>query len=102
MKKTIFNFFFAIFGYILLPIFSAYILYFFHNTQFNLLHNYIDNNYILYDKNNQLIEKVNQYVIYNELPQNLINAFIAIEDTQFFNHCGISITSIIRSLIQNI
>ncbi len=36
-----------------------------------------------------------------EMPKNLINAFVAAEDGQFFKHKGISITGIIRSIIKN-
>lgn len=36
-----------------------------------------------------------------EMPKNLINAFVAAEDGQFFKHSGIDITGIIRSVIKN-
>ncbi|NLD39535.1 MAG: PBP1A family penicillin-binding protein [Desulfatiglans sp.] len=36
-----------------------------------------------------------------EMPKNLINAFLAAEDGQFYKHKGISITGIIRSVIKN-
>jgi len=36
-----------------------------------------------------------------KMPKNLINAFVAAEDGQFFKHRGIDITGIIRSIIKN-
>ncbi|MBN2267484.1 MAG: transglycosylase domain-containing protein [Candidatus Babeliaceae bacterium] len=38
----------------------------------------------------------------SEMPNHLINAFIAAEDRQFFSHNGISLRSIIRSVLVNI
>lgn len=42
------------------------------------------------------------YINYNEIPQNIINAFIAAEDSNFYSHYGIDIKSIGRALFQNI
>lgn len=39
---------------------------------------------------------------YNHIPKHLINAFIASEDREFFNHSGISFKGIIRSVLINI
>ena len=38
----------------------------------------------------------------DELPQNLVNAFVAREDETFFDHDGVVLTSVIRSLIRNL
>lgn len=38
----------------------------------------------------------------SEIPQHLIDAFIAIEDSNFYNHHGISIRGITRALFENI
>lgn len=38
----------------------------------------------------------------NELPKNLVNAFIAREDEDFYNHNGVAYTSVIRSALKNI
>ncbi len=42
------------------------------------------------------------YVARNELPDNLVNAFIAREDEAFFDHGGIVYSSIIRSICRNL
>ena len=42
------------------------------------------------------------YIIYDDLPNHLINAVLAIEDRKFFNHFGIDFFSIIRAVIKNI
>jgi penicillin-binding protein 1A len=41
-------------------------------------------------------------ILFEKIPQKIINAFIAIEDRQFFMHHGVSIKGIIRSLIMNL
>lgn len=59
-----------------------------------------------YDRNGQWIGTLTDhdrvYVARNELPDNLVNAFIAREDEDFFNHGGIVYTSIIRSICRNL
>lgn len=42
------------------------------------------------------------YITYNQLPENYINAVIAIEDRMFFKHNGINIISITRAIIKDI
>ena len=42
------------------------------------------------------------YVARNELPDNLVNAFIAREDEDFVEHGGIVYSSIIRSICRNL
>lgn len=42
------------------------------------------------------------YIEYDNIPQLVINAFIAAEDKNFFKHPGVDITSIIRAATQNI
>ena len=39
-------------------------------------------------------------VVFNEIPNDLKNAFLAAEDDRFFEHQGISYTGIIRSFIR--
>lgn len=59
-----------------------------------------------YDRNGQWIGTLTDhdrvYVARNELPDNLVNAFIAREDEAFFDHGGIVYTSIIRSICRNL
>lgn len=59
-----------------------------------------------YDRNGQWIGTLTDhdrvYVARNELPDNLVNAFIAREDEAFFDHSGIVYTSIIRSICRNL
>lgn len=59
-----------------------------------------------YDRNGQwlgtLTDHDRVYVARSELPDNLVNAFIAREDEAFFDHGGIVYTSIIRSICRNL
>lgn len=43
-----------------------------------------------------------QYVTYNEIPANFVNALVASEDDQFFNHIGFDIVGIGRAMMKNI
>lgn len=43
-----------------------------------------------------------QYLTYNELPRNFIDALIAAEDNQFFQHFGLDIPGIIRAMLVNV
>ncbi|MBV5317360.1 MAG: transglycosylase domain-containing protein [Desulfobulbaceae bacterium] len=43
-----------------------------------------------------------QYLKYNELPKNFVNALIAAEDDQFFRHFGIDIPGIGRAMLVNL
>jgi penicillin-binding protein 1A len=60
----------------------------------------------VYDINGELIAELfkqkRDLVGYDELPQTLINAFIATEDQEFYNHFGINFGAIIRAAIKNI
>ena len=61
----------------------------------------------IYDKDNNLIDKINNasstsYVRINEISQNIIDAFISIEDKEFYNHQGINFKRIIGALLKNI
>lgn len=59
----------------------------------------------VYDRNNQLISELftekRTLIPLSQLPVNLQNAIISIEDTQFFNHWGINIKGISRAFIKN-
>ncbi|PLY10587.1 MAG: penicillin-binding protein [Arcobacter sp.] len=60
-----------------------------------------------YDKNGELVanifEKENRvYVDYEDIPPRVIEALLAIEDTQFFEHSGVNLDAISRALIKDI
>lgn len=60
----------------------------------------------VYDINGELIAELfkqkRDLVGYDELPQTLINAFIATEDQEFYNHFGINFNAILRAMIKNV
>lgn len=64
------------------------------------------NSSMLYDSANSPIasiaEDADSFVSRDDLPQNLVNAFVAREDENFFEHDGIVLTSVLRSVIRNI
>ncbi|QQR49543.1 PBP1A family penicillin-binding protein [bacterium] len=43
-----------------------------------------------------------ELVSFNQIPAVVVNAFVAAEDHQFFNHCGFSIKGIVRSALVNV
>ena len=88
--------------YFLFPIFFSIILFFLEKNYFSLINNTNNTSFYIYDKNNNIIQNYYNIIEYNKIPQQLIHAFISIEDTEFFTHYGFSIKSIIRSFLQNI
>ncbi len=60
----------------------------------------------LYDVNGELIAELFQekreLVSYNDLPHTLVNAFLASEDKDFFEHFGINPMAIVRAMGKNI
>ncbi len=50
----------------------------------------------------ELTESGRRDVVWEELPQDLINAFVAREDEQFFEHSGVVFSSVVRSIFKNI
>ena len=60
----------------------------------------------LYGSNGQVLDEYTNekriYVQYKDIPKVVINAFIAVEDKNFFEHQGVDIISIIRASIQNV
>ena len=64
-------------------------------------------NSIVVDKDGNEVDAIatSQYreiVSYDEIPENLKNAFIAVEDERFLDHNGIDVISIIGSMLENI
>lgn len=64
------------------------------------------NTSMLYDVNNQPIASItdeeSRFVSRDELPQNLVNAFVAREDERFFEHGGVVFSSVLRSVLRNL
>ena len=60
----------------------------------------------LYDINGELIaelfQEMRDLVSFDDLPKNLINAFLAVEDKNFYEHFGIDPISITRAMSKNI
>ena len=61
---------------------------------------------VVYDCNNEIImtysgEKDLYYVRGSEIPEDLKNAFIIMEDRQFYNHAGVDIKAVIRAVVAN-
>ncbi|MCL1911576.1 MAG: PBP1A family penicillin-binding protein [Leptospirales bacterium] len=60
----------------------------------------------LYDVNGELIAELYQekrdIIPFENIPQSLINAFIATEDNDFYNHFGINPMSIVRAMGKNV
>ena len=52
-------------------------------------------------KINEIKEETENYTTYEELPEDYINAVLAVEDRRFFEHNGINIISIFRAIITN-
>ena len=63
-----------------------------------------DTNLILYDKNGKEIDYSGRAnaVKYEELPKNLINAFVCIEDKNFFSHNGYDAWRILKATVKNL
>ncbi len=60
----------------------------------------------LYDAENRpvgvLSASGNNYAGWDSLPEHLVNAFVAREDENFFEHSGIVYSSVLRSLVRNV
>lgn len=54
------------------------------------------------DKINEIKSEVTEYIGYDELPQDYINAVIAVEDRRFFSHNGVDAISITRAIVKDI
>ncbi len=60
----------------------------------------------IYDQNGKLISELfiekRKPVSYNEISKNLVMAFVAVEDEDFFYHKGLSIQRIIKAFVKNL
>ncbi|WP_100371851.1 transglycosylase domain-containing protein [Bacillus sp. FJAT-45037] len=66
----------------------------------------ISRNSYIYDRDGSVISEIFQdgnrrYLTYEQIPQQVMNAFISTEDRRFFDHNGYDATAIIRALIIN-
>lgn len=61
---------------------------------------------MLYDAANRPVASLSgteeRPLLWQELPQNLINAFVAREDARFFEHNGVVLSSVLRSVLRNL
>ncbi len=61
---------------------------------------------VIYDNNGRQVEdfaeKEKQVVHFKQIPQNLINALISIEDQSFYSHKGVDYHGVLRSLFNNV
>lgn len=62
---------------------------------------------LIYDTNGEEFDKLHgdenrEYVKLSQIPENLQNAVIAIEDERFYEHNGIDIRGIMRAMVQNV
>ncbi|MCR5762048.1 MAG: transglycosylase domain-containing protein, partial [Treponema sp.] len=67
-----------------------------------------ENSTRFYDRNGVLLQVRplenglrREYYTLDELPENLVQAFIDAEDKNFYYHCGVDFISIFRALVQN-
>ncbi len=58
--------------------------------------------YYFYDKDENLITGTDEWISYENLDQDIINATVAIEDRHFFNHQGFDYLRIAKALYNNI
>ena len=60
----------------------------------------------IYDKNGLLVSELfrqkREVVPYNKIPQNVKDAFVAVEDREFYEHNGINIKGIVRAFFVNL
>jgi len=60
------------------------------------------NSYYFYDTNGNLITGTNEWIGYDSIDKDIINATISIEDRHFFNHAGFDFLRIGKALYNNI
>ena len=60
----------------------------------------------IYDRDGEIIAEVGQIirknVEYEDLPESLIDAFVAVEDSRFFEHRGFDVPRFVKALLENI
>jgi membrane peptidoglycan carboxypeptidase len=101
IKNSLKNSFFIWF-YFILPLLFAVIIFFLDKNIINLTNQKKTSPVMIYDKNHTLIKEFSSLIEFHKMPTHLWQAFIAIEDTEFFSHYGFSMRSIIRSFLKNL
>ena len=61
---------------------------------------------LVYDKNGEELCKIKNdkdlyYISYSDIPINLANSFIVMEDKEFYTHSGIDYKAIVRAMLAN-
>lgn len=60
----------------------------------------------IYDRNGELVSEIGsvkrQNVSYSDLPNNLVDAFVAVEDSRFFIHPGFDISRFSKAILENL
>lgn len=60
----------------------------------------------IYDKNGELIQEIGTYlrenISYKAIPEGLIDAFISIEDSRYFQHFGFDIPRFTKAILENL
>lgn len=97
----------SILGVLLLALFTVLGVYGYRAMQYDLTRVSAGlNSSILFDSSNRPIASIaddsDTFVSRDALPKHLVNAFVAREDENFFEHDGIVLTSVLRSVIRNI
>lgn len=93
----------------LLALIGGFCLFFYLNKDKpSLAQNKLDSkeSTVIYDAYKQPITELGLYlrqnIHYTDLPNNLIDAFLAIEDSRFFTHCGFDIPRFSKAIIKNL
>ena len=60
------------------------------------------NSFYMYDNNNEIFNKEDNWVSIKEISPNLINATISVEDKHFYNHVGFDYLRIMKAMTVNI
>lgn len=67
---------------------------------------YSSDSTIVYDANGEIVAELGIYlrenIEYEEMPQSLIDAFVSIEDSRFFEHNGFDIPRFTKAIIENL
>ncbi len=60
---------------------------------------------VIIDKNSEIVSELSSarftYVQLSDIPEEVINAIVAVEDQRFFDHSGVDVRGIARSLLRN-